>query len=58
MGIFLSGEGVTSYLTDVSSVLSTVTTTITGSPILMTMFATGLIAVGAKAFKKIKNSVK
>ncbi len=50
--------GIGDALTNVTTVLSTVTTVITGSPILMTMFAGGLIAVGAKAFKAIKNAVK
>lgn len=45
-------------ITDVTSVLTAVTTYITGTPILMTMFAGGLFVVGAKVFKRIKNSVK
>lgn len=45
-------------ITDVTSVLTAVTTFITGSPILMTMFAGGLFVVAARVFKKIKNSVK
>lgn len=45
-------------ITDVVSVITSVTGIITGSTILMTMFAAGLLVVGAKVFKKIKNSVK
>lgn len=54
----MDAGSISSALTDVTAVLTTVTSVITGSTILMTMFATGLIAVGAKAFKRIKNSVK
>lgn len=45
-------------ITDVTSVLTAVTGVITGSTVLMTMFACGLFVVGAKVFKRIKNSVK
>ena len=45
-------------ITNVTSVLTAVTGVITGSDILMTMFAGGLFVVGAKVFKRIKNSVK
>ena len=45
-------------ITNVLSVLTAVTGVITGSEILMTMFAGGLFVVGAKVFKRIKNSVK
>lgn len=45
-------------LTNITSVLTTVTTIITGNDVLMTMFAGGLLVVGAKVFKRIKNAVK
>ena len=45
-------------LTNIESVLTSVTTIITGNDILMTMFAGGLLVVGAKVFKRIKNAVK
>lgn len=40
------------------SVLTEVTTVITGSDVLMTMFCGGLMVVGAKVFKRIKSAVK
>ena len=45
-------------LTDFSSVLTSLVGIIEGNAILMTMFAGGLLVVGAKVFKKIKSSVK
>lgn len=45
-------------ITNVTTVLTSVTTFITGSPILMTMFAGGLFVVGARVFRSIKKSVK
>lgn len=53
-----SGVSISSALTDFSSVLTSVVGVITGNPILLTMFAGGLIAVGAKVFKSIKNASK
>lgn len=47
-----------SALSDFASVLTSVTSTITGNTILMTMFAGGLLVVGAKVFKRIKNAAK
>lgn len=45
-------------LTDFTSVMTSLTGIITGNAILFTMFAGGLLAVGAKVFKRIKNAVK
>ena len=44
-------------LANMSSVLTTVATIITGNEILFTMFAGGLLVVGARVFKRIKNAV-
>lgn len=53
-------EGVTisSALTDFSSVLTSVVGIITDNAILLTMFAGGLLVVGAKVFKRIKSAAK
>lgn len=56
--MLVEGATLAGSLTDVTTVLTTVTDIITGSAILMTMFAAGLIGVGAKAFKAIKRAVK
>lgn len=45
-------------LSDMTDVLSTVAGIITGNTILYTIFAGGLLVVGAKVFKRIKNAVK
>lgn len=45
-------------LSSFSSVMTTLTGIITGNDVLYTMFAGGLLVVGAKVFKKIKNAVK
>lgn len=45
-------------LSNFTTVMTKLTGIITGNDILMTMFAGGLLVVGAKVFKKIKNSVK
>ena len=45
-------------LTNFTSVLTSVVGIITGNEIMFTMFAGGLLVVGAKVFKKIKNAVK
>lgn len=44
-------------LTNMTTVLTSTVGIITGNDILMTMFAGGLLIVGARVFKKIKNSV-
>lgn len=51
-------EGITTALGDITTVMSTVTSIITGNAILMTMFAGGLLTVGAYVFKRLKNAVK
>ena len=51
------GTSIASALTDFSSVMTSLVSIITGNSILLTMFAGGLLAVAAKVFKKIKNSV-
>lgn len=50
--------GISSYITDAVSCVTAVTGVITGSPVLMTMFAAGLLVVGAKVFKGIKRASK
>lgn len=45
-------------LTNFGTVLTTVATFIQGNEIMMTMFAGGLLVVGAKVFKRIKNASK
>lgn len=54
----MEASTITEAITNVTSVLTAVTGQITGSAILMTMFATGLFVGGAKIFKRIKNAVK
>ena len=48
----------TTALTNFAAVLASVVSTIEGNDILMTMFAGGLLVVGAKVFKRIKNAAK
>lgn len=48
----------TQGLADFVSVLTEVTTYITSSSVLMAMFCGGLMVVGAKVFKRLKNAVK
>lgn len=45
-------------LSNFSTVMTNVVSIITGNDIMFTMFAGGLLCVGAKVFKKIKNAVK
>lgn len=45
-------------ITNVVSALESVTGIITGSEVLMTMFCGGLLVIGAKVFKRIKNASK
>ena len=49
---------VASALTDFGTVMTNVVSIITGNAIIFTMFAGGLLTVGAKVFKRIKNAVK
>lgn len=58
IGGTLAEVTLSSALTDASSVVSSVVSIITGNAVLMAMFAAGLLTVGAKVFKRIKNSVK
>lgn len=44
-------------LTNFGTVLTTVATFISNNDIMMTMFAGGLLVVGARVFRKIKNAV-
>lgn len=46
------------YLTSFKAVLTALTSIITGSTILYACFAGGLLVVGSKVFKRIKNAVK
>lgn len=48
----------TEALTNFGSVLTQVATFISNNAIMMTMFAGGLLVVGAKVFKRIKNASK
>lgn len=52
----MEGGTLTSALSDITTVLSTVTSIITGNAILFTMFAGGLVAVGARVFKSISRA--
>lgn len=45
-------------ITNVVTILGHVTTTITGSPVLMAMFVAGVFGIAAKVFKKIKRAAK
>ena len=54
----LADVTLSSALTDATSVVSSVVGIITDNAILLAMFAGGLLAVGAKVFKKVKNSAK
>lgn len=45
-------------LSNFSTVMTNVVSIITGNDIMFTMFAGGLLVVGAKVFKRIKNAVK
>lgn len=59
--ILTVGDAPVSFSTALSNfvdVLGEVSEFIGDSAILMTMFAGGLMVVGAKVFKRIKNSVK
>lgn len=49
---------ITTALNSMGTVLSQVVSIITGNSIMFTMFAGGLLVVGAKVFKRIKNAVK
>lgn len=54
----MEGSALTTALTNITSVMSTVGSIITGNVVLMTMFAGGLLTVGATVFKRLKNAVK
>lgn len=59
MGILAStGTSLSDALTNMGSVLTEIVSVITGNVILFTMFAGGLMVVGAKVFKRIKNASK
>lgn len=45
-------------LSDFADVMTSVVGIITGNAVLMTIFCGGLLAVGAKVFKRIKRAVK
>lgn len=49
---------ITTALANMGTVLTSVAGIITGNEIMFTMFAGGLLVVGAKVFKRIKNAVK
>ena len=54
----MEANTVANALSDFSSVMTSLVGIITGNAILFTMFAGGLLTVGAKVFKRIKNAVK
>lgn len=54
----MEGSALTTALTNITSVMTTVASIITGNVVLMTMFAGGLLTVGATVFKRLKNAVK
>lgn len=59
MGVLAdSGTSLTDALSNIGTVLTQVTSTITGNAVLFTMFAGGLMVVGARVFKRIKNASK
>lgn len=51
-------NAIASALSDFGTVMTNVVSIITGNAIIFTMFAGGLLSVGAKVFKRIKNAVK
>lgn len=59
MGVLAeTGASLSDALTNIGTVLTQITSTITGNAIMFTMFAGGLMVVGAKVFKRIKNASK
>lgn len=53
----MDGNTISSALSDFGTVMSNLVSIITGNAILFTMFAGGLLAVGAKIFRKIRHAV-
>lgn len=53
-----SGTGITQGLSSFGDVMTSVVGIITDNAVLMTIFCGGLLAVGAKVFKRIKRAVK
>lgn len=58
MVVLDTATAITSGLANMSDVLTSVVGTITDNVILSTMFTGGLLIVGAKVFKRIKNASK
>lgn len=56
--VLAEGTALSNGLTDFSSVMTSVVGIISDNAVLMTIFCGGLLAVGAKVFRKIKNAVK
>lgn len=56
--VVLEATALEGALASMTTVLTKVVGTITDNTILMTMFAGGLLAVGAKVFKRIKRAAK
>lgn len=52
-----TGSTIASALSDFGTVMTNLVGIITGNAILFTMFAGGLLAVGAKIFKRIRHAV-
>lgn len=62
MGVMLSttsgGMSITGPLSTIKDIVAWVVTFIGDNPVLMVFFVGGLIPVGIRVFKKLKNSVK
>lgn len=62
MGVMLSttsgGMSITEPLAIIKDIVSWVVTFVGSNPVLMVFFVGGLIPVGIKVFRKLKNSVK
>lgn len=56
MAVLTGGSTISSALGDFSTVITSVVGVITDNAILFTMFAGGLLVVGAKVFSKIKKA--
>lgn len=56
--MILDGVTLSGALTDATSVVTSVIGIITDNAILLTMFASGLLVVGAKVFKGLKRASK
>ena len=53
----MEAGSISTALSDFGTVMTNLVNIITGNSILFTMFAGGLLAVGAKIFRKIRHAV-